>query len=129
MFKIFCQKEEKERGAVAIILTLLIMGITLLIALGLSVIFVNEIKSSGLVGRSAPAFYAADAGAEYGLYQIMKNADYSSDGEISPEIFSQESFPGLSAAVSWSTVADLSSGWINSSGSYSGTKRKVELSW
>jgi len=118
MFKIFYQKEQRERGAIAIILTLLIMGITLFIAFGLSAIFVNEIKNSSLVSRTAPAFYAADAGAEYGLYRITKGVA----GVTNPPIIY-----GASVNVSWSGT--ISSGYINSSGTYSQTKRRVELSW
>jgi len=107
---------KKERGAVAIILTLLIMGVTLLIAFGLSAIFVNEIKSSSLVSRSASAFYAADAGAEYALFQVFKKGE-------SPSSFSASLYNNASFIVSWAANS------VDSLGTYSQTKRRVQLTW
>lgn len=120
--------KNKNKGAVAIILTLLIMGLTLLIALGLSIIFVNEIKNSSLVSKSASAFYAADAGAEYALYQIFKAPVRRPSGTDSKNLYGSALYnvcwgnsctPGCSGAPNC----------INSSGTYSQTKRRVELTW
>ena len=112
----------------AIILALLIMGVTLSVASGISVIFVNEIKNSNLVGRSAPAFYAADAGAEYALYQIFAAASRRPSGDDVVNLFG-----GAVSNVCWGNSCDQPCGGapdcISSIGAYSQTKRKIELNW
>lgn len=123
----FSDKKNKEKGAIAIILTVLILGVTLLIAMGLSLIFVQEIKNSGLVGQSSPAFYAADAGAEYALYEILK-ADPELDDPINCPAAGNCSKTinfsyGARANVSWTNSS------INSLGFFGGTRRRVQISW
>lgn len=114
--KNFYKKYNNNKGAVAILLVLLVLVVTLLISTGLATIFLQELKGSGLIGRSAVAFYAADAGAEYALYQMI-NADPPVEAGSKTELLSS----GGSFDVSWSA------GGINSLGEYGGTRRKVEL--
>ena len=117
IFKSFLEKNSRERGAVAILLTLLIITVTLLIAMGLSLIFISETKSSRLVGYTGPAFYAADAGAEYALFQIIKKS-------AAPQTDYPLSFSnGASAKVSWTARS------VNSQGFFSGTRREVQITW
>jgi len=116
-FKYLLGKNNGQKGATAIILTTLIIGVSLLIAMGLSLIFIGETKSSRLVGYSGQAFYAADAGAEYALFQIIKKS------AIPQTDFSLSFSNGASAKVTWTDRS------INSLGFYSGTRRKVQISW
>jgi len=116
-FKLFFQKNNREKGAVAVLLTLLITGVTLLIAMGLSQIFISEMKSSRLVAYSGPAFYAADAGAEYALFQVIKKSAAPQSGV--PLSLSY----GATALVSWTNTS------VNSTGFFSGTRREVEINW
>lgn len=109
-------KKEKEKGQTAILITLLVLGVLLLIAGGLSAIFVGEIKISSLIRQSAPAFYAADAGTEYALYQInVKGNNTNSDSFYL-------SIPAH-AAVSWNTTGAISTG------QYGQTQRRIQLTW
>ena len=113
----FLKKNSKEKGAVAILLTLLIIGVTLLIAVGLSTIFMGETKKSRLVGYTGSAFYAADAGSEYALFQIIKKSvDSGTDVELDLSY-------GATASVSWTNRS------VNSLGFFSGTRREVEINW
>jgi hypothetical protein len=119
-FMYILKKNNKEKGAIAILMTLLIMGTILLIAMGLSLIFINEIKNSRMVAYSGPAFYAADAGAEYALFQIIKkSAPGQTDFLLGSSFFTY----GATAKVTWTDRS------VYSWGFYSGTRRKVEISW
>ena len=101
----------------AILLTLLILSITLLIGVGLSGVFFNELKISDSVRQSGPAFYAADAGAEYALYQRFNVGVISGSSSLSLP-YSKASYQ-----VSWGSNS------INSLGAYSNTNRRVNVTW
>lgn len=59
----FYTNHKNEKG-VSLLFVILIMGVILAIALGISAIFVQEIQMMREVGYSVIAFYAADAGIE-----------------------------------------------------------------
>lgn len=59
-----------QKGAVSIVLAILLLSILLVIGLGISVLMINQIKMSGQLGQSVVAFYAAEAGAERCLYHV-----------------------------------------------------------
>ncbi len=64
---------KKERGAVSIMLALMVMMIILIVTLTVANIMVFEIKMSREISNDIPAFYAADSGAEQCLYEVLKN--------------------------------------------------------
>jgi len=111
----------KKRGATAILLTMLIITITLLIASGLSLIFIGQIKQSQLAGYTTSAFYAADAGAEYALFQIVKTIN-SVPGENYSENLNLE-YNEATVFVEWTYRS------VDSRGYFSDTNRKVQISW
>jgi hypothetical protein len=123
-YKYFFNKNEGQRGAIATLLTFLILVVVLLIATGLSLIFVGETKESRLVGYSGPAFYAGDSGAEYALFQIVKKSVNVNPGSY---YTLNLSYIPASAKVTWN--AGSSNSFINSVGSYSGTLREVKITW
>lgn len=110
----------KEKGQIAILLTILVLDAVLLISLGLALIFIDEIKTSSLVRQSAPAFYAADAGSEYALYQMVKK-NVASGTNVSGNL----EYVSSSFLVSW----DRNTRSINSLGQYQNTLRRVTVSW
>ncbi len=118
MKNLFSENNNQEKGAVAILLTLLILSVIFLIVFGLSAIFVNELKISSWARRSTPAFYAADAGAEYALYRVTQSGNAS-------ENFSGDLHIGASFSGSW----DKNTRRILSSGRYLQTVRKVEINF
>ena len=60
------KKLDSSKGATAILLTILILSGLLIIGLAAASLMMAEIKMAGQIGQSAPAYYAADAGAERG---------------------------------------------------------------
>ncbi|OGZ33755.1 MAG: hypothetical protein A2Y98_03230 [Candidatus Portnoybacteria bacterium RBG_19FT_COMBO_36_7] len=111
--------ENKNKGATAIILTFIIITVTLLIASGLSLIFLGEIKQSRLAEYTISAFYAADSGVEYALFQIVNNSGDEGDDVILNLTNKAE------ATVDWSVTGKM----IDSLGFFSGTNRRVQLTW
>jgi len=111
-------KQKRERGAVAILLTLLILSITLLIGIGLAGVFFDELKISDAVRQSGPAFYAADAGAEYALYQRFKVGAISGSSS-----FSLPYSKASCKEVRWESNS------IDSLGVYSNSKRRINVTW
>jgi hypothetical protein len=120
----FSEKNKKEKGATAILLTVLILGVTLLIAMGLSMIFVGEIKSSSLIGRSGPAFYAADAGAEYALYQVLRAIPSQPTGNMP-----NQPLPSVGAKYDVEWDSGVTPSYIKSLGRYKETRRLIEINW
>lgn len=116
MLKNFYKKYNNNKGAVAILLVLLVLLVTLLISTGLATIFLQELKGSGLISRSAAAFYAADAGAEYALYQIFKIGDVGPYTDVPGTLSNSSTY-----LVSWSATS------VASLGEYGQTRRKVEV--
>ena len=134
-------KLNSEKGAVAILMTLLILSICLLIAFGASAIFVNEIKISSTVGRSAVAFYAAESASEAALYRIISQNDSDRYGIYIPAPVNPEDHGYLMNQIITNKfgtyIATSSVGWsqlgftnnISALGIYSSTRRKVSVSW
>jgi len=115
MSKIFFQK-----GVISILLSILILSVVLVIALGISFLMLQQIKMSGQIGHSVVAFYAAEAGAERCLYEVRKNGASSCPFSDVPLDFNSNakystSYNGLNT--------------ITSIGQFFGTSRKVELTW
>ncbi|PIY74402.1 MAG: hypothetical protein COY10_00865 [Candidatus Portnoybacteria bacterium CG_4_10_14_0_2_um_filter_43_36] len=112
-----------QKGAVTILLTVMVLNVLLVIGLGVSVLIFQQIKSSVQSGESVVAFYAADAGAERCLYEIRQNDAVSCPyTDISLDFDSR---------AKYTTVYDyaVSSTTMVSAGQYLGTNRKVELNW
>ncbi|OGZ33379.1 MAG: hypothetical protein A2174_00390 [Candidatus Portnoybacteria bacterium RBG_13_41_18] len=118
-------KYNNQKGAVAILLTLLILSAMLIIGLGLAAIFAGEVKTSGYIRQSATAFYAADAGSEYALYKINKVEDLMNETGITLSLSSA----GSSFTVKWKYEEAGADKWIESTGKYANTNRKVKIIW
>ena len=114
-----------QKGAVSIILAVLLLSVLLVIGLGISILMIQQIKMSGQAGRSVVAYYAAEAGAEKCLYEVRKNEAVSCPDDanwvqldtVSPfnEAYYKTTYNG--------------SDTIESTGRFRGTTRKVEASW
>ena len=65
-----------KRKGQAMLLTLLALGGTLFGATTIAgILVVYQLRQSADAGNSAKAIFAADAGIEWGLYQLFKDAD------------------------------------------------------
>lgn len=73
----------KQKGAVAIFLTIFVLSLMLVISLAAAFLVIKEIQASALIEDSIKAFYAAESGMEDALYQI-KNGTYCPGSETTP---------------------------------------------
>ncbi len=123
MFQIFSYKKisnfNKQKGAVTIILSLLVLSVLLVIGLSVSLISLQRIKMAAQMGQSVTAYYAAESGMERCLYQIWQQGDSSCSH--------QNSLSEVDA--SYTVAGSLSSGKIESRGLYQITSRKIEVNW
>lgn len=110
-----------EKGAAAILLTLLISSMILIIVLGVSSIIIMEIKLSRNIEESVMAFYAADAGAEKCLYEINTESGSCSaiGGKFADKLDNDATFE----------VTRKSNNSLSSTGKFKSINRKVELNW
>ena len=115
------QENNKNRGAVTILIALLLSAMLLVIGLGVSTLIFQQLKMSGQTGRSAVAFYAADAGAETCLYQVYTNQDFGCgvgdtiEGTLDENIYYTADYDGLDTVISI--------------GRYFDTSRALEVRW
>jgi len=63
-----------QKGAIALILTLVILTVLLIVALSMADLTLKEIKMSKSVKESLLAYQSADSGIEYALYKIKNGA-------------------------------------------------------
>lgn len=113
-------KNISKKGAVTILLSVLLLSILLVIGLGISGLMLYQIKMSGQVGESVVAFYAADSGAERCLYDVRQ--------------LSASSCPYSGVSLDFDSQATYTTNYngtnqITSIGQFRGAGRKVELSW
>jgi len=107
-------------------LAVLLMGIILAIALGLTTIAINQLKMIKGLGDSVVAFYAADTGIEVSLYDFYKGAgiqDHS--GSVGGATYSAN---GFSVPPNSSDCPAPNQYYcFKSVGSYLGTRRAIEI--
>jgi uncharacterized protein (UPF0333 family) len=114
-----------QKGAVSIILAILLLSVLLVIGLGISILMIQQIKMSGQAGRSVVAYYAAEAGAERCLYEVRKNGAVSClDDNNWVQLDTASPFNEASYKATYNG-SDI----IESTGRFRGTNRKVEASW
>ena len=66
------KKQKNQKGAVSLLLVILILSGILIIALSVSKIVLREIQMTAQISESVRAYQAADTGIEWALYQIIK---------------------------------------------------------
>ncbi len=87
-----------QKGATAVLTTLLIMLVMLLSAVTIAGIFSTEIQLSEDVGKSTPALYGADSGEEAGLSYII------AENNPTPSIPDGTSLSGSYGTINYSTT-------------------------
>lgn len=114
-----------SKGAASIFLVMSILSVVLVIALGSSLIAATQVKTSLSSSESAIAYYAAETGAEYALYEVIKNSNE----------------PAVTCGVSWVAAGSgryclKKSGTIDTGdlkvqliGEYKSTRRSIEISF
>lgn len=62
----------ENKGAVTVILVILVMSVLSVIGFGISKLMSSQVRMSGQASRSVLAFYAAESGAEQCLYRVRR---------------------------------------------------------
>lgn len=123
-------KLNKQSG-IAFIMTLLIMTGLLALALGITSLLVRELKLSQEIANSVVAYSVADAGIEKFMYGINKDSlDLTSC--VCPVICYPSPTPSpLSNGASYSVCVfqAIPPIKVNSTGSYGGTNRTVQITF
>lgn len=63
----------RSQKGIALYYAIVIMGISLAIALSLSFLTTQSLKTTGEVEKTPPALYAADSGAERAIYELEQD--------------------------------------------------------
>lgn len=118
----------RQKGATAILLSVLVLSSLLVIGLGYPTLIIIQLKMSRAVKESTQAFYAADAGAELCLYQVKKGI---SEGCFSTTNGGSIAGTLLINGATYSAESQKTGPtWtINSLGQYGATSRKIFISW
>jgi len=106
-----------KKGA-SLLLTLLIMSALIAIASGVAKISLKEIKLIRDVPKSLIAYYAAEAGAEWAVYEHRQNGSVSNIPICSVNLDNNSSY-GI----------EVDTGVIRSVGCYDNIRRAIEVSF
>lgn len=75
--------QENEKGAIALLLTVIVLSVIFVIAAGMAVIRIIELQLALDVSDSVEAYQAADSGVECALNEIDDDSDITSANLIS----------------------------------------------
>lgn len=115
-------KHKKQNRGASILLSLLIMAALLAIAVGASRLTIGEIKLVRDIPKSLIAYYAAEAGIEWAIYQERQGGGASDIVDCSVELDNESSY-GVEINRAGGTVA------IRSVGCYQEVRRAIEVSF
>jgi len=121
------KKTQKQRGAVATLLALLILLVVILIVLGLTNIYVSELKSTAFTNQSGRSFYAAEACTEFALYRITKMSGQETGSENV-----NLNASGATCSADWdadTSIPGPTDNTIYAKGEYGQTARKLCVGW
>jgi len=111
------KKNISQKGAISILLAVLLLAELSVISLGIATLMIKQLKMSGQTGQSVVAYYAAEAGAERCLYDVRKSGAANCPYADVPL-----------GNAKYTTIYN-GSDTITSIGQFKSTSRKVELTW
>jgi hypothetical protein len=114
--KIFKFYNNTKNSGVAVLFTLLIMGILLSIIMVLTGIYAVKLRLSAETKYSVSAYYAAESGVEYCLYLRTLPLPIPTP-------------PVLDGGRTFDTGSDCTVGSINSKGSFHNVTRAIEVTF
>jgi len=114
---------QKSKG-VALYIALMVMGILLALALGISAILLSQTKVIKEMGNSVIAFYAANTGIERTLYEISQGAQIGDEFTETLENGSQYS----AKIIALNGDCPAPNYCIKSTGIYKETRRAIRIS-
>ena len=113
----------KHRSASALVLTMFIMAGMLLVALNGAYVVSLGLQASGVQAQSTKAYYAAESGSEFLLWELRKNGYvYTSPSETA--LFDVTLGSGATYSVYYSSFWPLV---FQSIGEYQNARRSVEI--
>lgn len=101
----------KSKNGMALIVSVLLVGVILSIAFALSAIFIPKIRSAAETKNSTPAAYAAESGLEWCLY-VTRHGDVPK-----PQMQNDSTYE----------VTDCATSPIKSTGHYRGVTRAFQI--
>ena len=104
------------------LMTILMLSTLLIVGTTIVVVLVNQIKMSSQADQSVMAIFAADAGAENCLYQVRYGSGACAISGAA--LTNGATYDASYALINGNTLSD-----IKSTGHYSQTNRKIELTW
>ena len=110
----------RNKGAVSIILTIIIMNMLLVISSGIAILIFQQTEGSIESGLSVVAFYAAESGIERCLYDVRINKLSSCPYANVP----LDTYPDAVYTTDFNGSDE-----INSIGQYKKASRKIEVFW
>lgn len=127
----FQLRKDQEKGAAALLLTVILLAGILVLGLAVAMVMLSEIKLSRGSSDSVIAYFVADSAAEIALYNIRSDVSgwRPSDGDVSG--FIDDMLPDLTNA-NYRIDVDFQAGGqvsITTEGSYLTTARTVKVGW
>lgn len=122
---IYPENSIKEKGAIALLLAIIIISVVFTISVGMAIVRMVQIKFALNVSDSTISYQAADSGIEYALSKIQSDSTGSNidGGSICPN----EAEIGLGKYCLELDYAGDDVVSIRSIGKYRNTKRAVEI--
>lgn len=115
-----------SQKGISLYLAIMILSVLLALALGISSIFLGQVKDLRQMGYSVTSFYAADAGIEQVL--LTRAAPTSSCTQTAPCPLGNGADYFLTITPSGGTCTALNY-CIKSTGEYQGVRRAIEISY
>jgi len=121
-------KKTRQRGAVMVIITLLVLSALFIASIGVAVIMLAQFKMASQSSESVRAYYAADSGAEKCFYQFK--AGSGACGAVGGSTSGTFTFENGLAANYAATLISVNQ--IRSRGCFNSLNkvcRELELNW
>jgi hypothetical protein len=125
------EKDKQQSGEILMFVIFIIIFLMLFVSLFLSKTLVKQAKTANNVANTLQAYYLADTGAEYSLYQFKNVCSSSGSADIQLPRCIEDNVPAFVGTGGQCDIAyDTSTGMISVAGIYKGqTSRAIQLTW
>jgi len=129
-FKYFLPDDRRDKGAVGLLISLIILSVIFIISVGMAIVRIVETQLAYNVLESVTAYQAADSGIEYALNELRSNLT----GEYIEGLCDDGIDDGIDVSVGdgfYCLVLTRAEGLnvtsVKSIGNFKGTRRAVEI--
>jgi len=119
---------KKSKGSI-LFFSIIITAVVLTIGLGLTNLLIKQFKIIKESGNSVLAFYAADSGAEFGLFELFKENIYDSGPIPTTTTYFLDSNLGYKLVIDNTSACSASYYCIRSYGFFQQYQRRIELAY